>query len=148
MIDTLNIKKICMELSNNNKYSDHIESVQDIIVAGSRVYGFYKETSDLDIILFVKYNKKWTHHDKILCISILYENNIKYGITLQDINYLHRPYGGFVLPKYSCLSDSIVSGNKEEAIRYIQHKSKNVDWLEGRKIHRNLIGLTENDLPS
>ena len=115
-------------------------NVADIRLAGSRVYGYYKPTSDYDIIVYMDIPSDHPRKHKIYGHVKSEYKGIRVNIRVEDISLYNRTYFGFILPKYSLLTDTITNYVDEDIIGYMQLKiNENPDWAVGREIDSVVI---------
>lgn len=114
-------------LDNKNKLKKYIISLlkddyKDIVIVGSRIFGGFKPTSDIDIVVFMD-NCPYTIYDRIRGYfdEVPNEdspyNNFRINIAFADYsnfkNHIWESAGySLLLPKYSIIHDIYHEGNK------------------------------------
>lgn len=124
-------------------WKDWIESVQDVILTGSRVYGYVRMESDLDIIVSVKWKSDFPHVTKAFITGVI-KTPIRQNISIQSYNIVGRPWGGFTMPMYSLLNKKWIQFIPSQVFGYINTKTK--IWKKGREIANPFNLLTSEYL--
>ena len=138
-----NINLILHYISKSKLKSSHIIDIQ---VVGSRCYGFYRESSDFEIII-LGINDDINRQRRSIN-ERFYHNDIKYVLRHSDIKILNRKWGEYLLPRKSLITGDFINVDKEMILKYIKDRIKrDKTWLEGRKLHHTEI-LSEKDIES
>jgi predicted nucleotidyltransferase len=98
----------------------------DIIIYGSRIFGDFNPTSDIDVVIYTKnYEEKKTfsyYFEGVKNPESKY-NNIRVSIKYKsDINYLEDTWEScgytYFLPRYSLLTDTFYEGNNNHVLHH------------------------------
>lgn len=145
------LKDLCIGVyyaDSNAKYRDQVVEIVDIALTGSHSYGFTKNTSDVDLIVFVKYKEGCRFEPYNLLLGIRYIMGIKHSIYINSIGIFNRLFMGFNLPRYSLINNRMDNYFPDQIDEYIKIRSQDDSWLEGRKrsglLNTRITQLTKN----
>jgi predicted nucleotidyltransferase len=94
------------------------ELVEDVCLAGSRYWGNPKESSDYDIIVYVKSIDRPTILRGVYCKKLL-------SIKIDTIDNIDKPFWNkFILPKESLITGHIYGDKNNNIKEYLEYRGR------------------------
>lgn len=106
---------------HNNPHKFYWE-VKDIVVTGSRLFGYYRGTSDYDTIVYMDIIEEPRKHH-IISHGTWYKG-LSVSISLEDISLFNRKHREHTLPRLSLLTGKLSNWDDEQIKGYIEHRKK------------------------
>ena len=99
---------------------------KDVVIYGSRVFGGFNPTSDIDVVIYTEHYKekeRFNYYFEGIANPDSKYNNIKISIKYKsDINYLEDTWEScgytYFLPRYSLLTDTFYEGNNNHVLHH------------------------------